>query len=131
MTPQEITQIIDILAERLGPMAEVVWVAYVRQTQLHGWAWLGIAVILLAITTVCLGAVLKAGRDLRQIGPDAESSYEARYAAEQNRKAAESLLCCFGGVGCCSLVLFIYACAAAMMRLANPSFYAIQALLGR
>jgi hypothetical protein len=34
MTPEQIQKIVDLLAEKLGPMAEVVWAAYVRQAYL-------------------------------------------------------------------------------------------------
>jgi len=119
MTPEEIQQIIDMLAEKLGPMAQVVWEAYVTQAGLSG-IRAGLMAVALAILTLVSASLL------------AIFIWGIKHSKIQDDKEFCMGSAVFDGVAfVIVLVATIYVAVDAYMRLNNPAYYAIQMLLGR
>ena len=119
MTPQEVEQIIDMLAEKLGPMAQVVWEAYIAQAVLMGMRSTCIAItmgVLVVISACLLGLFVYCSIT----GPSGEDRDFCVGAS-----VADAL------VFVVLLLGTIWVAVDAYMRVHNPGYYAIQMLLGR
>jgi Kef-type K+ transport system membrane component KefB len=120
MTPEQIEQVIDMLAEKLGPMAQVVWEAYLRQAALSSMRASFITAVLAILTLTCaiaLGAFL--------YGVKVPEKDKGDHAFWGWCAAVDSLF----------FVAFLFTAIHigidAYMRIHNPAYYAIQMLLGR
>ena len=111
MTPE---QIINLLAEKLGPMAEVVWAAYVRQVYVHAFGGLVWALVFIGGAVLCWRLALKVQ------GKKWEDDIDKGFL----------LAGAYAGVACC-LVLAICAFTFDVLKILNPEYWAIQWLLGR
>ena len=118
MTPDEIQKIIDMLAEKLGPMAEVVWEAYVRQAALSGLRMSVIAVVLGTLTAIS-GILLILFVVFTARNQDGDRAWWGG--------ASFCDACCFVPL----LLATIWVAVDAYMRTHNPAYYAVQMLLGR
>jgi hypothetical protein len=118
MTEEEIRKIIEMLAEKIGPMSEVVWQAYVRQAALTGMRTSIIAVVLGILAAISGGLLI-----LFMI-------YVARNQDDDRGWWSGACFCdglCFASL----LLATIWVGVDAYMRIHNPAYYAIQMLLGR
>jgi len=123
MTPEQIEQIINMLAEKLGPLGEHVWSVYVRQVYVSTLGdMVGGALLLLAALGFLLGGVWCARRYMRN--RRAES-----YQYNAGEYQAIGLIIC-GICGPFALAIGVIAISQ-VIRLFNPEYYAIQMLLGR
>jgi len=112
MTPQEIAQITQVLAEKLGPLAEVVWAAYMRQVYVNvlgGALWM---VVLLGAAFACW----RLARKCQEIKGSLDREFEMVFA--------------YGGAVLC-LILAFCALTFDVLKVLNPQYWAIEALLGR
>lgn len=116
MTPQEIEQILDMLAEKLGPYAEMVWGVYVRQV------YVGVAKdVFLALLFFACGA---AGVWLIKM-------FIGKW------KKGKSYDDCWDIAAIITLVVTVFCFAlgflglSGLFNLLNPEYHAIQMLLGR
>jgi len=131
VTPEQLEQIVDMLAEKLGPMAEVVWEAYIRQATLTATRW-GVAAVMLGIlTVVSLGFlvwfIVGTIRECRRAS--GSPSCEECNKNIDGFYPSSALIDGFVFVGL--LMTAVWVGIEAYMRLNNPAFYAIQMLLGR
>lgn len=109
MTPE---QIVNMLAEKLGPMAEVAWAAYLKQVYINvfgGALWM---VGFLVAALACWRLVRKSERI-----KDDDYRIAARVGA-------------YAGIVFC-LVLAFCAFTFDVLKILNPEYWAIQSLLGR
>jgi len=120
MTPEQIEQIIEMLAEKLGPMAEVVWEAYVAQAALTAMHWTLMSAVLGILTLTSLGfLIVFIGGGLNKDQSDGD------------REFCWASSCVDGIVFVVLLLMWLWVSVEAYMRLNNPAYYAIQMLLGR
>ena len=109
MTPE---QIVNMLAEKLGPMAEVAWAAYLKQVYINVFG--GVLLMM-----VFLGAALTCWRL-------AHKYREVKDSSDRELAIAAAYI----GVVTCLLLAF---CAFVfdVLKILNPQYWAIEALLGR
>lgn len=130
MTPEEIQQIIDMLAEKLGPMAQVVWEAYLRQVYINV-AQSGLLGLFLVIGG-CVGLLigykcLKQRRVMVAARANPADRYSHPYGDTLPSEFGMGLG--FGlGSGAITLGLWILTYC---LQVLNPQYAAIQMLLGR
>ena len=117
MTAEQIEQIVDMLAEKLGPIGAEVWAVYVRQV------YVGIAESAFVALLCLVGA--------------AALSWLTRHLLRKRAKAGSydqidyefALMFVLGAL---AFIVVVGGCAAlGLFRLLNPEYYAIQMLLGR
>ena len=112
MTPQEIAQITQALAEKLGPLAEVVWAAYMRQVYVNifgGALWM---VGFLVAAFACWQLAHKC----QEIKGSTDREFVMAFA--------------YGGTVLC-LILAFCALTFDVLKILNPQYHAIEMLLGR
>ena len=110
MTPEQLEQIVNTLVEKLGPIGEHVWTAYVKQVYVNV---LGSAIWLLAFVLGACACVWAARRAAKPNGGDEFDVYIAWCAA--------------GFLLLLALVAFTFG----VLQVINPEYHAIQMLLGR
>ena len=123
MTPEQVEQIIEMLAEKLGPLGEHVWAIYVRQVYISVIGdMIGAVIFLLAALGFLLGGIWCARRYTRNQEAKPHSYGVGEYQII-------GLTIC-GICGPTALVIGILALST-VIRPLNPEYYAIQMLLGR
>lgn len=129
MTPQEIEQIIDMLAEKLGPIGGQVWSIYVRQVYVSIVVSVLWAVLFLAVGIVGMVAGILIQRRLkrdRAASKDPQGHWE-NYFDPTLYYSSIATAYGLGGTGLVLAALALSEC----VKLLNPEYYAIQMLLGR
>lgn len=112
MTPEQIEQIIDTLAEKLGPMAVIVWQAYVRQVYVNvlgGALWV-VGFLAAAFGCWALTRKCKAVKD----------SVDREFL---------TVIAYIGVIVCVALAFCSFTFD--VLKVLNPEYWAIQMLLGR
>ena len=123
MTPQEIEQIIEMLAEKLGPIGGQVWGIYVRQVYVSVIAETALGILsLLVCVGSCLGLVWCEKARRRVIDKNPYSICAAD--GESMWLVVVGIIAGITGFMAVSLL-------SALFKLLNPHYYAIQMLLGR
>ena len=112
MTPEQIEQIIDMLAEKLGPIGGQVWSIYMRQV------YVGALGALLWLVAFLVGSAIfvRAARWVCANSKDYDKNMFAFFLY------AGALAC--GIAALCALTFGV-------LRILNPEYHAIQMLLGR
>lgn len=115
MNPTDISKILDILVERVGPMGQATWETMLRQVQIGAAllrAW-GLALCVIVLLLAGLGGMI----------------CRAESRKEYNQDTSPGCLC--------FVIAFFFAIIAAVLftdayqRFSNPAYYAIQLLMGR
>ena len=126
MTPEQVEQIIEMLAEKLGPLGEHVWAIYVRQVYISVIGdMIGAVMFLLAALGFLLGGIWCANRYTR----NQEAKPRDSYAYGVGEYQVIGLVIC-GICGPTALIIGLWGLST-VTRLLNPEYYAIQMLLGR
>ena len=112
MTPEQVAQIIEMLAEKLGPLGEHVWTIYVRQV------YVDVVGGVLWIIALLIGAVAFQRLAIRARGMSSSVDREFMGAGA------------YIGIAVCILLAFC-ALTFGVLKILNPEYHAIQMLLGR
>jgi hypothetical protein len=122
MNADQINQVINELAAKLGPLGRTVWDAYVRQQLVVGYQELGFAVVLLV---VMIGLLVVA----RMVWNARAKAHLANPRANLSEYEGGTTGALLSGAVCLCLTLLLVSDGIA--HLVNPQYGAVQALLGR
>jgi uncharacterized membrane protein len=129
MTPEEIQQIIDMLAEKLGPLAQTVWEAYLKQVYIQAAqnAFLGILLIIGGCIGLAIGYKCFKQRQVIVAARKSQDRYGHAYGDTIDQELGMGL---GFGLGSTATVLGVFILSFCVQIL-NPEYTAIQMLLGR
>lgn len=142
MTVEEIEQILEMLAEKLGPAAEHILGIYVRQVWLEGllWGFGELVIFLLALTSLVIalyawrrfGALVKPElEDWAKTGSTGRERYQKAIQAYRDRESLWTWTMAGALIACAFWVVTFTLCCSQLLRLVNPEYFAIQMLIGR
>lgn len=119
MDPDQINEILDIFAERLGPMGTHIWEVFVRQQIISWWTGFSTALIMAPLGTALLAWGIKKVRPYWSQDDAPTSAWIALVLAVIGG--------IFTAVGTMGLIVAVFT----VTQLFNPEYYAILDLLGR
>ena len=114
MNPTDISKILDILVERLGPMGQATWDTMVKQVLINAQVQQTWGIWLCALAGVFL---------LLTIG---KAGFESRWG-----NADWSYCWLWASLAICCIIPGVLCLTSAFLGFSNPAYYAIQLLLGR
>lgn len=134
MSSGEINKIVDTLAQKLGPMAQQVWDAYVRQQYVIGIQQIVIGSIMLLGVIGCGVVIRLAWRHYQRENAKFEATKKNGgygYGSGPDGEGEVGISAAAGVIGLVLLAVGMLLVAEGIGHIVNPAYGAVQGLLGR